>query len=38
MYEPFEAIHMADEDDKIPDIYAAACAKSIEKIKAAFSK
>lgn len=38
MYEPFEAIHMADEDDEIPDIYAAACAKSIEEIKAAFTK
>lgn len=38
LYEPFEAVHMADEDKGIPNIYARACAESIRKIKEAFAK
>lgn len=38
MYEPFEAIHMADEDGGVPDVYAGACAQSIKKIQEAFTR
>jgi hypothetical protein len=38
MYEPFEAIHMADMDPSIPEVYARACAASAGKIRDAFTK
>jgi len=38
MYEPFEAIHMADADPSIPSIYAQACATSAGRIRDAFIK
>jgi hypothetical protein len=38
MYEPFEAIHMADSDPSIPSIYAQACATSAGKFRDAFTK
>lgn len=37
LYEPFEAIHMADSSLDIPQVYAEACATSVRKIKEAFA-
>lgn len=38
MYEPFEAIHMADPSGDIPSVYANACSTSVRKIKEAFAQ